>query len=221
MNVLYEDNHIIAADKPPNLLTQPTAFTKNSLEDLLKEYIRKKYHKKGNVFLHAIHRLDKDVSGIVLFAKTSKSLSRLQKMQREKQMKKVYYAHVEGVLKKAKGTLTHFLVRKPHQSKVFSKEKEKAKVATLHYQMIKKTKEGCLIEIILITGRYHQIRSQLAFIGHPIIGDHKYGSRIVGDRIALHHGELSFIHPVTKNSVIIRSIPSILQDLFRSNDQKK
>jgi len=196
--ILYADNHIIAAEKPVGILTQTDE--RANLEDEIKEWVKKEYAKKGAVFLHAVHRLDKGVSGIVLFAKTSKALSRLNEQMREKGMRKIYVAKVEGRPKE--GILRDYLVHDHMRARV-SKEKG-AKLCELSVRILKEGEES-LIEVELHTGRYHQIRAQLAHHGHPILGDAKYGSTKKRKRIYLHHSELTLIHPTTKEELIIRS----------------
>lgn len=199
-NILFEDNHLLAVVKPPMCPTQPTPTGEKSLEDMAKAYIKEKYQKPGNVFLHAVHRLDKAASGIVLFAKTSKALSRLQEMMREYTIEKEYLALVEGALKKKSGTLEHLLLHGDHRALVHPDGKK----SVLHYEVIEEGNNSSLLRIQLITGRYHQIRAQLAHIGHPIIGDSKYGSHVPFQHgICLFHNKMQFLHPVTKEKTII------------------
>lgn len=203
--ILYEDNHLIAVLKPAGLLTQPTDEQTNSLETIVKQWIKETYHKPGNVFLGVVHRLDKPVSGIVLFAKTSKALSRLNESMRSKEMKKTYLALVEGKLETSSGKLEHYLKHDDYVSTAVSSKDPQGKRAILHYQVIHE-KNGCSeVRIILETGRYHQIRSQFAAAGHPILGDAKYGSKkpFKGNEIALCHETLEFIHPVTLSPIAI------------------
>jgi len=189
MKPLSSDNHILVAEKPAGIATQPD-FT-----DMVKVWVKKTYNKPGAVFLHPVHRLDKAVSGLVLFARTSKALSRLQAMMREHQIKKTYLALVEGKLPAKEGTLVHKLSHSTLRAKVDPNGKE----AILHYKVIKQENDSTLLEIHLVTGRYHQIRAQLAAIGCPIIGDEKYGSKKPWPKgIALKATGLQFEHPVTK-----------------------
>lgn len=201
--ILYEDNHIVVVDKPRGLLTQASGTDRDNLEDLLKEEIRIRDNKPGNVFLHAVFRLDKPVSGIVLFAKTSKALSRLQQTQREKKAEKKYLALVEGRLAKDKGRLEHKLVHDSYRAKV----SPEGKLAKLRYQVVEADERQSLLQITLETGRYHQIRVQLATIGHPIVGDHKYGSSVDFEdgMIALHHETLKIAHPITGEILLIHN----------------
>ena len=213
IDVLYEDNHIIAVNKPAGLLTQPTDLESDSLEIRVKAWIKEKYQKPGNVFVGVIHRLDKPVSGLVIFAKTSKALSRLNEAIRSREMQKTYCALVEGIPQKKQDTLTHFLKHDDHFSYIVNKNDPDAKLARLHYETLKTFEKTTLLQIILETGRYHQIRCQLAAIGHPIIGDRRYGAKkaqnILADlpqnAIALHHTRLSLSHPVTKEVLTIEA----------------
>lgn len=188
-------------------MTQPSGTDQDSLEKLCKAWIKAKYQKPGNVFLEAVHRLDKPASGIVVFARTSKALSRLNEAMRAKQTKKVYYALVEGILTPAEATLEHYLVHDDFQARLADPGDPDAKLCRLHYRLIKTKDSKSLLEVTLETGRYHQIRLQLAAIGHPIIGDYKYGSQqpFSPDGIALHHAFLEIPHPITKNTLKIEA----------------
>lgn len=203
-DILYEDNHIIVAVKPAGLLTQPTSLESNSLELLLKQYLKEKYQKPGEAFLGIVHRLDRPVSGIVLFAKTSKALARLNAAMRERAIHKTYDAIVDGCPPHLQGTLEHYLVHDDFFAKVSTPSDKEAKHAKLDYAVVesitKNSRPFSRLKIVLHTGRYHQIRAQLAFIGCPIFGDVKYGSSnsLGSHQIALHHGHLAMHHPVTK-----------------------
>lgn len=195
--VLYLDNHLLVVVKPAGLLTQPSPTSIDSLEERAKAYLKKHFDKPGAVYLHAVHRLDKPVSGIVLFARTSKALSRLQAQQRAREIRKIYFAKVDPIPKKKRGELRHKLHHGSHKAQVSKKGKE----AVLTYEVM----EDGWLRIELLTGRYHQIRAQLSAIGSPIVGDEKYGSckQYYACAIALHHGEISFIHPVTKDPITL------------------
>lgn len=206
LEILYEDNHLLAVNKPAGLLTQPTEASTDSLEEQGKAYLKKKYHKKGNVFLHPIHRLDKPVSGIVLFARTSKALSRLNAQMRAHTLTKIYTAKVEGHLKKKSGELRHHLTHGSHRAHV----SESGKEAILSYTVKKQLAHSTLVEITLHTGRYHQIRAQFAHIGHPLLGDSKYGANQKASRLALHHSKLILTHPTTQELLNITSKPHSL-----------
>lgn len=204
IEVLYEDNHLLAVNKPSGLLTQPSGTEQDSLEAQAKRWLKEKYQKPGNVFLEAVHRIDKPVSGIVLFAKTSKALSRLNESLREKRSEKVYQALVEGIPTPSEATLEHYLTHDDFQASLSTAKDPKAKLARLHYRIIEKRENGTLVEIALETGRYHQIRAQMAAIGCPIVGDTRYGAKkIPGDKICLHHCRLSIPHPTTGEMITI------------------
>ncbi|HEV8053006.1 MAG TPA: RNA pseudouridine synthase, partial [Parachlamydiaceae bacterium] len=213
IDVLYEDNHIIAVNKPAGLLSQPTDIENDSLEIRVKAWIKEKYQKPGNVFVGVVHRLDKPTSGILIFAKTSKALSRLNQAMRAKEMQKTYCAFVEGNLKKKEGTLDHFLVHGEHSSYVSDRSDKDAKPARLHYETLKENGKSSLLQIVLETGRYHQIRCQFSAIGHPIIGDLRYGAKkdqkflpqLPPNSVALHHTKMTLIHPVTKAALCIEA----------------
>lgn len=199
VRIVYEDNHILVADKPAGLLTQPTQEQNDSLESRLKTWLKEKYNKPGNVFLGALHRLDKPVSGLVLFAKTSKALSRLNASMREGKCRKTYTATLEGSLPAPQSTLEHYLIHDDHKAYVSTKDTPGAKLARLHYTLLKQEGTHSIVEITLETGRYHQIRVQCAALGAPILGDLKYGSRYPtpDGTIALRASKLEFPHPIT------------------------
>ncbi len=199
MDIVFVDNHILVVIKPAGLPTQPSVDSIDSLETEAKAWIKEQYNKPGDVYLHAVHRLDKPVSGLVLFARTSKALSRLNASMRAKEFKKTYTALVEGQIKQSEGTLQHFLIHGDHKALVGRKDNPEAKLCRLHFKVLKKSPKYTLVEIDLETGRYHQIRAQFAFEGHPVVGDSKYGASPTSfGKIALHQGELSFPHPVSK-----------------------
>nr|WP_249274180.1 pseudouridine synthase [Parachlamydia sp. AcF125] len=197
MEILYADNHLLVVNKPAGLLTQPTDQNPESLESLCKQWIKQEKIKTGNIFLHAVHRLDKPASGILLFARTSKALSRLSKQMREKQCKKTYLACIDKPISPSKGSLEHYLTHDHHHAKVYNHPVEEAKRSRLNYQVIQQQGSLSLLKIELITGRYHQIRAQLSHIGCPIVGDRRYGNfnTLKADVIALHHYQLVISHP--------------------------
>ena len=207
LQVLFEDNHIIIVNKRAGDITQGDKTGDTPLNDIIKEYIKEKYKKPGNVFLGTVHRLDRPTSGIVVYAKTSKALERLNKMFRHKKVKKTYWAVVKNDLKKEKGTLVNFLKKNPKLNKSFvcPQEVVGSKKSILHYQLLKKLTHYALVEINLETGRHHQIRVQLSTIGHPIKGDIKYGSRrsTKDGSIHLHARYIEFVHPVSKKRLKI------------------
>lgn len=202
LQVLYEDNHLIVINKRASDIVQGDKTGDKPLSEIVKEYIAKKYNKPGAVYLGVVHRLDRPTTGIVVFAKTSKALARLNKLFKERETQKTYWAIVKQAPDKKQDTLTHFLKRNPKLNKSFAYKKEipESKKAVLDYKIIQKLNNYYLLEIDLHTGRHHQIRSQLSIIGCPIKGDLKYGfDRSNADgSIHLHARKLSFIHPVKK-----------------------
>jgi len=202
LQVLYEDNHLIAVNKRPGDIVQGDKTGDLPLSEVVKQYIKEKYNKPGNVYLGVAHRLDRPTSGIVVFAKTSKALPRLNKLFAEKAAKKTYWAIVKNPPEKTQDTLTHWMKRNPKQNKSYAHRKEvpDSKKAILDYRILKKLNSYYLLEVDLKTGRHHQIRSQLTAIGCPVKGDLKYGfDRSNKDgSIHLHARRLSFIHPVKK-----------------------
>lgn len=197
LEIIYEDNHLLAVCKPAGLLTQPSGTSQESLEALCKAWIKQKYGKQGNVFLEAAHRLDKPVSGIVLFARTSKALSRLHALLREHKVVKIYHALVEKPPNPPEGILENTLLHEEHRARVVPPHTPGAQEARLRYKLLETNPDFSLLEIELETGRYHQIRAQLAAIGLPILGDERYGSKRAYHQIALHHARLELEHPVT------------------------
>jgi len=208
VEVLFEDNHLLVLAKPANIPTQPALLNPTSLEIQGKEWLKNKYQKKGNIFLHAIHRLDKPVSGVVVFAKTSKALSRLQASFRNKECRKIYLAWIEGILEAEADTLEDYLVHGDHQALKAGISDPEAKLCRLHYRKIVAKNQRTLIKIELETGRYHQIRAQFGFRGYPVVGDKKYGSKQLFQqgRIALHHYRFTIKHP-TLGTVITFAAP--------------
>jgi 23S rRNA pseudouridine1911/1915/1917 synthase len=205
---LFLDNHLIAIYKPFGIPVQPDKSNQISLLDLTKEWIKYKFHKPGNVFLGLLHRLDQPVAGIVLFARTTKAASRLSAQFRENSIKKYYQASVLSPPKQSEGVLIHYLRKeKTLKATVFPRETEGAKHAELSYRTLKSTPNGSILEVQLKTGRFHQIRSQLSFIGSPIIGDVKYGApfQLAEKKIGLIAYKLIFKHPITKEPIEIQS----------------
>jgi len=203
VDIIYSDNHLLIVNKRGGVPTQETPHRSENVTDWAKDWVKRNYQKAGSVFLEPFHRLDQPVSGLVLFARTSKGLSRLQKMMRERQISKWYYALLRKPPPAAEAVLEHILFHDEHRARVVSSSHPEGKQAILSYQTLKQTPSGYLLEIKLQTGRYHQIRAQLAHIGCPIIGDKKYGSSVSWnkDTIALHHGKLLFTHPITKKEL--------------------
>lgn len=212
MDVIYEDNHIIAVNKTCREIVQGDKTGDAPLSEMLKAWLKEKYCKPGNVFVGVTHRLDRPVSGVVLFAKTSKALARLNGMFRDGEVKKTYWAIVKHCPEAEEGELEHWLVRNEKQNKsyAYDEERQGAKKAVLHYKVIARSDNYNLVEVDLKTGRHHQIRCQLAKIGCPIKGDLKYGA----DRsnkdggISLHARSAEFVHPVSGKEIrIVAPVP--------------
>ena len=205
MTVVYEDNHIIVVNKTSSEIVQGDKTGDIPLSETVKQYLKEKYQKPGNVFVGVTHRLDRPVSGLVVFAKTSKALSRLNEMFKNSEVKKTYWAIVKECPRELEGELVHYLVRNEKQNKSYAYDKEvpDSKKAILHYRLIARSQNYNLLEVDLKTGRHHQIRCQLAKMGCPIKGDLKYGSvRSNPDgSICLHARRISFIHPVSKEQI--------------------
>ncbi|MDR9365118.1 MAG: RluA family pseudouridine synthase [Balneolaceae bacterium] len=205
IEILFEDNHLLAVNKPAGLLSQEDYTGDPDLLTLCKIYLKREYDKKGNVFLGLLHRLDRPVSGVMLFAKTSKAASRLSEQIRKRSIKKSYYAVVEGVSPQ-NGMLQDYLLKNQTTNtvSVASSKNKDAKKAELIYQREKVENRLSLLNITLITGRPHQIRVQLSHHGYPIYGDQKYGSKHSG-KISLHASELTFSHPTLKKELSVRT----------------
>lgn len=205
LSVIYEDNHLIIINKQSGDIAQGDKTGDAPLSDIVKSYIKKKYDKPGNVFLGVVHRLDRPTTGVIAFAKTSKALERFNKMLRDKEVNKTYWAIVKNLPNKLEDTLTGFLLKNPKNNKStsYSSEVNGSKKAILHYKVIQSLDNYHLLEVDLETGRHHQIRCQLAAIGCPIKGDLKYGfDRSNKDgSIHLHARKIEFIHPVTKETI--------------------
>ena len=206
-DILFEDNHLLIVNKRPGDIVQGDKTGDLPLTDILKLYIKNKYNKPGDVFLGLVHRLDRPVSGAVIFARTSKSLTRLTMMVKDREITKTYWAIVEKVPDPVEGTLISFLKKNESQNKSFSVKEgtSGSKRAELNYKLLASGKTYHLIEVNLITGRHHQIRAQLSGIGCPIKGDLKYGARRSNSdgSISLHARYLEFVHPVSKEYVKI------------------
>ena len=209
MTVVYEDNHIIVVNKTASEIVRADKTGDTPLSETVKQYLKEKYQKPGNVFLGVTHRLDRPVSGLVIFAKTSKALTRLNEMFRAGEVKKTYWAVVKNAPKESEGELVHFLVRNEKQNKSYAYDKEvpNSKKAVLDYRLIGRSDNYYLLEVDLKTGRHHQIRCQLAKMGCPIKGDLKYGSpRSNPDgSICLHARRVRFVHPVSKELIELKA----------------
>lgn len=209
MTVVYEDNHIIIVNKTASEIVQGDKTGDVPLSETVKQYLKEKYAKPGNVFIGVTHRLDRPVSGLVVFAKTSKALERLNAMFRNSEVKKTYWAIVKNRPPQEEGELVHYLVRNEQQNKSYAYDRERpgSKRAVLHYRLIAASQNYYLLEVDLQTGRHHQIRCQLAKMGCPIKGDLKYGfprSNPDGS-ICLHARSVRFVHPVSKETVEVEA----------------
>jgi len=220
LEVLFEDNHIIAVNKKPSDLVQGDKTGDEPLSEKVKAYIKKKYNKPGDVYLGITHRLDRPTSGVLLFARTSKALTRLNKMFQEKTIQKTYWAVVADAPEEPEAELIHFLSKNQKQNKSYAslREKKDTKKAILSYRMVGHSNSYSFLEVKLKTGRHHQIRAQLSTIGHPIKGDLKYGSKRSNPdgSIHLHARSISFKHPVKQEPVWITAATpkDVLWDLF-------
>ena len=211
MDILYEDNHLIVVNKTNSEIVQGDKTGDISLDVQLKECIKRKYQKPGDVYLGVVHRIDRPVSGVVVFARTSKALARMNKMFSEKEVEKVYWAIVKDKPTKQKDTLKHFIVRNSAKNKSFAYDKEvpESKPASLEYEVLAGSDRYHLLKVNLHTGRHHQIRAQLAKIGCPIKGDLKYGfpRSDKNGGISLHARSVSFVHPVSQERIFIEAEP--------------
>lgn len=211
LKILFEDNHIIVVEKKPNIPSQADKTEDMDMLTIVKQYIKEKYHKPGNVYLGLVHRLDRPVGGIMIFAKTSKAASRLSNQIREKVFKKKYLAVVDGKFTQKRGVLEDYLYKdeRHNTSKVANKDEKNAKLAKLDYNVLKynEVKNLSLVEINLHTGRHHQIRVQLSHFGHSIFGDQKYGTRGQGKQIALWAYQLTIQHPITQKEITFEDLP--------------
>ncbi len=205
INILYEDNHILVVEKPINILSQSDNTKDMDLLTLVKKYIKEKYQKPGNVYVGLIHRLDRPVGGIMVFAKTSKAASRLSKQVQEHKIKKYYLAIVNGIIKQEKGTFEDKIKRLANGNSVIRKD---GKMARLDYEVLERNKKEnmSLVKISLKTGRHHQIRVQFSNHQHPLCGDQRYGKEDK-TQIALYAYRLEFIHPTTKQQMVFQILP--------------
>lgn len=223
--ILYEDNHLLIVNKLPSEIVQGDKTGDKTLLDDVKDYIKVKYNKPGAVYAGLIHRLDRPTSGIVMFAKTSKALSRMNKLFQDKEVRKTYWAVVSNDLKVECGLLENYLLKteKNNKSRVTKPEQKGAKKATLSYQLIAKSKSYYLLEVKPKTGRHHQIRVQLSYIGNPIKGDVKYGYKRANQNrsIHLHARSIQFIHPIKKEEINITAQPpaDVVWDALKTSQQ--
>ena len=218
--ILYEDNHLIIVNKLPSEIVQGDKTGDKPLSDFVKEYLKEKYNKPGDVFLGTLHRIDRPVSGVVVFARTSKALSRINDQVKNREIQKTYWAIVKNPPHENEATLLHYLRRDQKKNKSFAYNRpiENSKEAKLNYTLIASSEDYYLLKIDLITGRHHQIRAQLAKIGSPIKGDLKYNyPRSNKDAsISLHARSIEFVHPVRKEKLKIIANPpkDVLWDYF-------
>lgn len=214
LNVIYEDNHIIVVEKPVNIPSQGDKTGDVDMLTIIKEYLKEKYNKPGNVYLGLVHRLDRPVGGVMVFAKTSKAASRLSNQVREKQFQKTYLVIANGEMEANKGTLQDYLLKneKVNMSRVVKEGTKNSKLAVLDYEVLKYDKQLNLsvLKINLHTGRHHQIRVQLSSREHSIYGDQKYGGRGHGKQIALWAYNLKLFHPITNNQMEFKCIPQMI-----------
>lgn len=224
LEVIFEDNHLIAINKKSGDISQGDKTGDLPLSDYIKEYLKKKYNKLGNVYLGTIHRIDRPTSGVLVFAKTSKALSRMNELFRENKIQKTYWAVVKNQTPKTQGSLKNYLSKNNKQNKSYVCQENEGKLAELEYQTIKKLKNYYFLEIKPKTGRHHQIRVQLSNIGCPIKGDLKYGDKRSNkdQSIHLHARKIEFTHPVSKEILIITAPTppdiiwnSIIEDLHQ------
>ena len=213
LDILFEDNHLIIVNKICGVLVQGDKTGDTPLIELVKKYIKDKYSKKGNVFLGLVNRIDRPVSGIVIFAKTSKALSRMNDKLKNRQIKKFYWLFISNKFKSNEGSLEGWFKKnkKINKSYFYKEEINNSKYGSLNYRIIEKLENYFKIEVDLITGRHHQIRCSFSEIGFPIVGDIKYGSKRTNKDggIYLHAREVNFIHPVSKEEIIIKADPPI------------
>lgn len=206
LKIFYEDNHIIVVEKIVNIPSQADSSKDIDMVTLIKKYLKEKYNKPGNVFLGLVHRLDRPVGGIMVFAKTSKAAARLTESMKKQEFHKKYIAVVRGILKENEKKLENYIMKDNKNNAVITTEKN-GKYACLSYKVLKEKEELSLVDITLMTGRHHQIRIQFKSIGHPLYGDQRYGEQDK-KQIALYAYKLEFIHPVTKEKMTFINYPN-------------
>ena len=211
LEILYEDNHLLVINKPSGLLSQGDQTGEKPLIEYSKDYIKKKYNKPGNVFLGLVHRLDRPTSGVIVFARTSKALSRLNEQFRVRKVSKVYWVLIKKDFDPPSNTLIHWMVRNPekNKSKAYPKKVPSSKKAILHFTVKQKLKHYVLLEVRLETGRHHQIRAQMSALEAPLLGDVKYGAKRSNLRgeFGLHARSLELDHPITKKKILFKATP--------------
>lgn len=205
IEVLYEDNHVIVVYKPANILSQSDATGDKDMLTLVKEYIKEKYHKPGNVYVGLVHRLDRPVQGVMVFAKTSKAASRLTKQIQNHEFQKQYLAIVNGYLAEKSGEFCDYLEKLENGNTVITDEKH-GKKSILRYEVLEEKRYMSLVNVHLLTGRHHQIRVQFASRGYPLVGDQRYGN-VDKEQICLCSYFLSFLHPITKERLTFKRYP--------------
>ena len=204
LEILYEDNHIIVVIKPSGILSQADDTNDEDMLSIIKKYLKEKYHKPGNVYLGLIHRLDRPVGGIMVFAKTSKAASRLSEQVRNKEFQKNYLAIIHGTIEPSKGTLKDRIEKLPNQEVLLNTPN--GKEAILEYETIKVVNNDSLVKIHLLTGRYHQIRVQFASRNHPLYGDYRHGKKD-NHELSLYAYQLSFKHPISREIMSFEHYP--------------
>ena len=223
LKIIYEDNHLIVAEKPAGILSQAGSLDLEDMLTLIKDYLKVKYKKTGNVYLCLVHRLDTNVGGVMVFAKTSKAASRLSDQIRKHQFKKSYLAVVVGELKLGKSyRLVNYLMKDEEKKQAIITEKNPGKESIFEFDVIANKlidqQQYSLIDIKLETGRFHQIRAQLAYLGHPIYNDGKYGVNQIGHALGLYSYQIQFLHPTLKEEITFRNLPSEeIFEQFREN----
>lgn len=218
LDILFEDNHLIVLNKPAGILVQGDITGKKTLLQEAKEYIKVKYQKAGNVFLAIVHRLDRPVSGVIVFARNSKSAGRLSEAFRERKVEKIYLALVKGIFREKRGILKDYIYwNEPERKAKIVSEGSLGKEAVTFYEVIDEDKNISLVKLVPHTGRKHQLRVQLSKIGHPILGDEKYGGgKIFKDKIFLHCYKLTLPHPVKKENMEFKAkVPDFWKDFWR------
>ncbi len=224
IEVIYEDNHLLVVNKPAGWLSQGDKTNDLSICEPYKAYIKEKYHKPGNVFLHPAHRLDRPVSGCIILGRTSKGLQRIQKLFAAGDVHKEYLAVVGGIPHKDRDTLTDWLLKNNSKNvtKVVSSSIDKAKHAQLTYEIIESSSNSALLKVLPLTGRSHQIRVQLSHIGHTLLGDVKYGANtpLPNKEIALHCYKMTFRHPTLEKQITVSSLPNKIAFPWRNYKRK-
>lgn len=205
LEILYEDNHVIVVYKPANILSQGDSTKDKDLLTLVKEYIKEKYHKSGNAYVGLVHRLDRPVEGIMVFAKSSKAASRLTKQIQNHEFQKQYLAIINGILPEKKGEFRDYLEKREDGNTVVT-DKKQGKESMLRYEVLEEKEQESLVKIELITGRHHQIRVQFASRGYPLVGDQRYGI-LDKKQICLCSYHLSFLHPITQERLFFERFP--------------